>query len=119
MPRLSDTMDSGTIGKWLKKVGDQISQGEIIAEIETDKANMDMEAFADGVLARIIVDEGQSVNLGEPIAILAADAAEAEKIQSEGPTTAAASAPASVPAQPAQAQAEQAAPSQGAPAASQ
>lgn len=84
MPRLSDTMESGTVGKWHKKVGDQIKRGEVVAEIETDKANMDMEAFADGVLARILVDEGQSAGLGEPIAIVARDDAEAKKIQSEG-----------------------------------
>lgn len=84
MPRLSDTMDTGTIGKWLKKVGDPVSKGEIIAEIETDKSNMEMESYTDGILAKIIVDEGQSIGLGEPIAIVAANEDEAKKIQSEG-----------------------------------
>jgi pyruvate dehydrogenase E2 component (dihydrolipoamide acetyltransferase) len=83
MPRLSDTMETGTVGKWHKKVGDQIKRGDVVAEIETDKANMDMEAFADGILAKILVDEGESVGLGQPIAIVARDEAEAKKIQEE------------------------------------
>lgn len=84
MPRLSDTMETGTVGKWHKKVGDRIARGDVVAEIETDKANMDMEAFADGILAKILVDEGQSAGLGQPIAIVAKDEAEAQKIQEEG-----------------------------------
>ena len=64
MPRLSDTMDSGTIARWLKREGDQVKRGEIIAEIETDKANMELESFANGVLARILVAEGQSAESG-------------------------------------------------------
>lgn len=82
MPRLSDTMETGTVGKWHKKVGERIARGDVVAEIETDKANMDMEAFTDGVLARILVDEGQSASLGQPIAIVARDEAEAKQIQS-------------------------------------
>ncbi len=77
MPRLSDTMDSGKVAKWLKQVGDSVKRGEVIAEIETDKANMDLEAYATGILARIIVSEGESVGLGEPIAVIAANAEEA------------------------------------------
>jgi pyruvate dehydrogenase E2 component (dihydrolipoamide acetyltransferase) len=91
MPRLSDTMETGTIGKWHKHVGDAIKRGDVVAEIETDKANMDMEAFADGILARILVGEGESVGLGEPIAIVARDEAEAKKIQDEGSAPAASS----------------------------
>lgn len=85
MPRLSDTMESGTVARWLKKVGDRISRGETIAEIETDKANMDMESYVEGILARIIVDEGQSTGLGEPIAIVAANESEAKTIQAGAP----------------------------------
>jgi pyruvate dehydrogenase E2 component (dihydrolipoamide acetyltransferase) len=94
MPRLSDTMDTGTVGKWLKKVGDTVSQGEIIAEIETDKANMEMESFVDGVLARILVEEGQSANLGDPIAIVAASETEAKEIQSSAAPVSSSRAPA-------------------------
>lgn len=85
MPRLSDTMDTGTIGKWLKKVGDKIEKGDVIAEIETDKANMDMEAFAGGILAVISVQEGQSTGVGQPIGIVAANEDEAKAIQGSHP----------------------------------
>jgi pyruvate dehydrogenase E2 component (dihydrolipoamide acetyltransferase) len=84
MPRLSDTMDSGTIARWLKHEGDEVKRGDIIAEIETDKANMELEAYSSGILARIIVDEGQSVALGEPIAMIAANAEEAREIKEAG-----------------------------------
>src|SRR5437016_3878586 len=65
MPRLSDTMESGTIARWHKQEGDRIDKGDIIAEIETDKANMEMESFASGVLAKILVGEEQGINLVE------------------------------------------------------
>jgi pyruvate dehydrogenase E2 component (dihydrolipoamide acetyltransferase) len=81
MPRLSDTMDAGTIARWLKHEGDEIKRGDIIAEIETDKANMELEAFSGGVLAQIYVQEGQSANLGQPIAVIAATQEEAEKLR--------------------------------------
>lgn len=83
MPRLSDTMDTGTIAKWLKKVGDRIAKGEIVAEIETDKANMEMESYAEGILAKVIVGEGQSTGVGEPIGVVAADEAEAKEIRGQ------------------------------------
>jgi len=70
MPRLSDTMSEGAVGKWLKQPGDRIESGEIIAEIETDKATMDLEAFESGTLQQILVPEGQTVPIGEPIAIV-------------------------------------------------
>jgi len=84
MPRLSDTMDSGTVARWLKQEGDQISRGEIIAEIETDKANMEMESYANGILAQILVAEGQSAGLGQPIAMIAASQEEAEALRGSG-----------------------------------
>ena len=84
MPRLSDTMDSGTVAKWLKQEGDQIKRGEIIAEIETDKANMEMESYANGILAQILVAEGQSAGLGQPIAMIAASQEEAESLRGGG-----------------------------------
>ncbi len=70
MPRLSDTMSEGTIAKWRKAVGEQVNKGDIIVEIETDKATMDLEAFHPGILGRILVNEGDTVAIGVPIAIL-------------------------------------------------
>jgi len=70
MPRLSDTMEEGTISIWLKKVGDKVSEGEILAEIETDKATMEFESFYEGVLSHIAVQEGQTVKVDELIAII-------------------------------------------------
>ncbi|NOT53829.1 MAG: 2-oxo acid dehydrogenase subunit E2 [Deltaproteobacteria bacterium] len=70
MPRLSDTMEEGKILKWLKKVGDKIEVGDIIAEVETDKADMEMEALDAGVLAEIRVQDGESVAVGAVIAVL-------------------------------------------------
>ncbi len=71
MPQLSDTMTEGTLVKWKKKEGDAVKQGEEIADIETDKATMPMEAFEDGKLAWIAIDEGQKVKVGQTIAVLA------------------------------------------------
>lgn len=72
MPKLSDTMTEGTLVAWKKKKGDQVSAGEVIAEIETDKATMEWEASDDGILAEIYVPEGGQVSVGEPIAFLQA-----------------------------------------------
>ncbi|MGB9633849.1 MAG: biotin/lipoyl-containing protein, partial [Chloroflexaceae bacterium] len=70
MPRLSDTMSEGTVGRWLKQPGDPVVAGEIIAEIETDKATMELEAFESGTLQQIIVPEGKTVPIGEVIALI-------------------------------------------------
>ncbi|MFD3458544.1 dihydrolipoamide acetyltransferase family protein [Nocardia fluminea] len=70
MPRLSDTMEDGVVSAWLKQVGDQITCGEIVAEIETDKALMELEAYDDGVLEKILAEPGVRVAIGEPIAIV-------------------------------------------------
>ena len=70
MPRLSDTMEEGTISSWLKNVGDQVVEGEILAEIETDKATMEFESFYDGILSYIAVNEGETVKVDELIAII-------------------------------------------------
>src|SRR5437773_940832 len=78
MPRLSDTMSEGTVGKWLKQPGDKVENGEIIAEIETDKATMELQAFESGTLQKILVPEGQTVPIGQPIALIGDGAAEAE-----------------------------------------
>ncbi len=71
MPQLSDTMTEGTVVKWLKKEGDKIKSGDIIAEVETDKATMEMESFESGTLAVLTAGEGEKVAVGEPIAVLA------------------------------------------------
>src|SRR3981081_4295249 len=68
MPRLSDTMEEGTIASWLKKPGEQISKGDIIAQIETDKATMDLTAFEAGTLQEILAPEGTTVAIGQPVA---------------------------------------------------
>ena len=71
MPRLSDTMEQGTIIKWNVKEGDTVSAGDNVADIETDKATMEMQVFDDGRIARILVDEGETVEVGTLIAVLA------------------------------------------------
>src|ERR1700750_225782 len=74
MPPLSPTMTEGKLARWLKGVGDEVRSGDVIAEIETDKATMEVEAVDEGKLARILVDEGaEGVAVNPPIAELAAD----------------------------------------------
>src|SRR5947208_14087250 len=74
MPALSPTMEEGTLAKWLVKEGDDVKSGDILAEIETDKATMEFEAVDEGKIARILVPEGtDGVKVGAPIALLAAD----------------------------------------------
>ena len=70
MPRLSDTMEEGAIATWHKKEGDQVNIGDILVEIETDKATMEYEAYEAGTLAKILVNEGELVPIGQPIAQL-------------------------------------------------
>ena len=77
MPKLSDTMTEGTVVRWLKKEGEEIEIGDIIAEIETDKATMEMEAFDEGTLSQISVPEGGKAPVGSVIAILLEDGEEA------------------------------------------
>src|SRR5690349_21321264 len=72
MPALSPTMEKGNLAKWLKKEGDKIKSGDVIAEIETDKATMEYEAVDDGTLAKIVIPEGtQDVAVNSVIAVLA------------------------------------------------
>src|ERR1700710_2234162 len=68
MPRLSDSMEEGTILVWMKKVGDEVAVGDEIVEIETDKANMAYESDVAGTLTEILADEGATLPIGEPIA---------------------------------------------------
>ena len=70
MPRLSDTMEEGTIGRWLVHEGDSFSEGDVLAEIETDKATMEVQASDGGTVLRILVSDGESAPLGAPIAIV-------------------------------------------------
>ena len=77
MPKLSDTMTEGTVVRWLKKEGDEVEIGDIIAEIETDKATMEMEAFDEGTLSQISVQEGGKAPVGSVIAVLLEDGEEA------------------------------------------
>ena len=70
MPKLSDTMTEGTLVQWLKKVGDTVETGDVIAEIETDKATMSMESFDDGILHAIYVEAGEKVPLGARLGLL-------------------------------------------------
>src|SRR5215203_6980170 len=70
MPRLSDTMTEGTIAKWLKQPGDQVNKGDILLEIETDKATMELEAYEAGVVEKVLVNEGQTVPIGQPIMLI-------------------------------------------------
>src|ERR1700755_820407 len=85
MPALSPTMEKGNLAKWIKKEGDKVKAGDVIAEIETDKATMEYESIDDGVLAKIVVPEGtQDVPVNQLIAVLAEEG--------ENPKTAAAAA---------------------------
>ena len=70
MPRLSDTMEEGTVAKWYKKVGDEINEGDILAEIETDKATMEFEAFYSGTLLHIGINEGDTAPVDNLLAII-------------------------------------------------
>src|SRR6187401_46598 len=74
MPALSPTMEEGTLAKWLVKEGDTVASGDILAEIETDKATMEFEAVDEGTIAKILVAEGtDGVKVGAPIAIMAGE----------------------------------------------
>src|SRR5438067_5502202 len=79
MPKLSDTMTEGTLVAWKKKKGDKVSTGDVIAEIETDKATMEWEAAEDGTITEIYVEEGGKVNVGDKIAFIGGEGEEAPK----------------------------------------
>ena len=99
MPRLSDTMTDGTVATWLKKVGDKVSEGDMLAEIETDKATMEFESFNEGTLLYIGVQEGETApvdsllaiigNEGEDITALISGAATAAPAKEERPAASA------------------------------
>lgn len=92
MPKLSDTMSEGTILKWRFKEGDKVKQGDILVEIESDKADMELEAYDSGLLRKIFVPEGGKAKIGAPIAIIADAGEDISALEQEAPAgTAAAS----------------------------
>jgi pyruvate dehydrogenase E2 component (dihydrolipoamide acetyltransferase) len=106
MPKLSDAMETGKVIKWLKKEGDAVKGGDVIAEIETDKANVEIEAFGTGVLRKIVVGEGGQVPVGELIGVIADPAEDVSGVAvapakpAAAPAAVAATAPAAAPAGP-------------------
>ena len=93
MPRLSDTMEVGTVVKWNVKEGQKVKTGEVIADIETDKATMELQSFDDGTVAKLAVPEGQSVKVGTVIMVLAASGENAESASSAAAAAPAAAKP--------------------------
>ncbi len=83
MPRLSDTMEEGTVTSWLKKVGDKVSEGDILAEIETDKATMEFESFHEGTLLHIGVQEGETTEVDKLLAIIGDEGEDVSALLSE------------------------------------
>ncbi len=100
MPRLSDTMEEGAITTWLKQPGDRVEIGDVLVEIETDKANMELEAYEAGTLAKILVPEGELVPIGTPIALLD-DGKPSDSATPVAPAAALAENPVTEPAEPA------------------
>jgi pyruvate dehydrogenase E2 component (dihydrolipoamide acetyltransferase) len=103
MPKLSPTMEEGQLARWLKKEGDKVSMGEPLAEIDTDKATMEMQALSNGVLRKILINEGESAPLGQPIAIIG----EADEDISELEKTAGAAKPAKAESSPEKTESEE------------
>src|ERR1700733_5786325 len=104
MPALSPTMEKGNLAKWLKKEGDAVKTGDVIAEIETDKATMEYEAVDDGTLAKIVVPEGtQDVAVNQLIAVMAQEGEDVKAAASAAGKGAAAAPPPAAPAQQAKA----------------
>src|SRR5213592_1026299 len=86
MPALSPTMEEGTLAKWLKKEGDPVKSGDILAEIETDKATMEVEAVDEGTVGKILIAEGtDEVAVNTPIAVLLGEGEKAQDIKVEAP----------------------------------
>ena len=83
MPRLSDTMEEGVVAKWLKKVGDKVNEGDILAEIETDKATMEFESFYAGTLLHIGLQEGETAPVDSLLAIIGQDGEDISQLLGE------------------------------------
>ena len=94
MPRLSDTMEQGTVVKWHVNTGDSVSPGDVIADIETDKATMELEAFDEGTVAALAIEEGQTINVGETIVVLAEEGEDVNEAAKSMSSSSGASAPA-------------------------
>ena len=94
MPKLSPTMEEGQLSRWLKKEGDKVSMGEPLAEIDTDKATMEMQALGTGVLRKILIHEGESAPLGQLIAIIGEPDEDISSLTTQTPATPEAKAPA-------------------------
>src|SRR5512135_3354105 len=101
MPKLGFDMQEGTLIRWVRKEGESINKGDVLAEIETDKATVEVESSASGVVRRLLVDQGTVVPIGTPIAIVGAkDEKVDEQAAAAGAKPAAGSAPAAQPATP-------------------
>src|SRR3954447_22468349 len=98
MPKLSPTMEEGQVARWLKKEGDRVSMGEPLAEIDTDKATMEMQALSNGVLRKILVKEGESAPLGQLIAIIGEPDEDISALENKASSTATPPAKAETPA---------------------
>jgi len=85
MPKLSDTMTSGTLIKWLKKEGDAVAAGDMVAEVETDKATMEVECFEDGKMLKLYIEEGDSVEIGSPICAVGEEGESAPEVEIKTP----------------------------------
>ncbi len=101
MPKLSDAMETGKVIKWIKKEGDSVKGGDVIAEVETDKANVEIEAFGSGVLRKIVVGEGGQVPVGNLIGVIAEPSDDISNLAASTPSPPAAAAPAPAKAAPA------------------
>src|SRR5688500_12364562 len=94
LPKLSPTMEEGVLVRWTKKEGDKVSPGDLVAEVETDKANMDFNIEDDGVLLKLLVKEGETVKLGAPVLIIGKAGEDiAGLVEKSSTTTASAAAP--------------------------
>ncbi len=98
MPKLSDTMEEGTLLAWRKSVGDSVKRGEILAEIETDKADMEFESFTEGTVAALLVEPGTTVDVGTLIAVIALPGEALDEVQTSAQSTSRASVPRPQPA---------------------
>ena len=98
MPKMSDTMTEGVLAKWHKKVGDKVKSGDLVAEVETDKATMDFESFQEGTILYIGVEEGKAVPVDAIIAILGKEGEDYKSLLTESPAAATPAAPAAAPA---------------------
>src|SRR5215467_280470 len=112
MPRLSDTMTEGVIAAWHKKIGDPVKKGDLLAEVETDKATMDLESYKDGTLLYTGTDKGGKIQVNDLLAIIGAPGEDISSLVKGGskPAAASAAAPAQTNASAAPASAPQAAP---------